>query len=165
MIVDSLLSELNQESVTTRKMLERVPSDKLEWRPHEKSYSMGQLAQHLANIFSWLNVTLDTAELDFAAEMPQDKPVSSTTELLRYFDAKATSAKDRLVSATEDELLNDTWTARSGDQVFFTLPKEAVLRTFVLNHVIHHRAQLGVYLRLLDVPVPATYGPTADEQQ
>jgi uncharacterized damage-inducible protein DinB len=161
-ISDILLPELDHELATTRKLLERVPTDKFGWKPHDKSMAMGQLAVHLATLPSWMGLTLNTAELDFAAS-PYSPPKAETTEeLLAIFDKEAAEAHAALAAA-KDETFLETWTLRNGDHVIFSLPKAAVARTFVISHVIHHRGQLSVYLRLNDIPVPSIYGPSADE--
>ena len=163
---DALLPEFDQEMATTRKTLERVPEDKFGWKPHEKSFSMGHLARHLANLPNWTNLMLEKDSLDIA---PIDGPKATTPEaksrkeLLEIFDKNLKGARAALAVATDD-LMAQPWSLQAGGQTLFTLPKAAVLRTWVMNHSIHHRAQLGVYLRLNDVPVPAVYGPSADEQ-
>lgn len=160
---EALLMEFEREADKTRKMLERVPLDKADWKPHEKSFTLGRLASHVAEIPGWANVTLNQDELDFS-KMDYKPVVAETTEdLLKLFDEKRAGAAEAIKNATDEVLMSD-WTMRDGDTVFFTAPKIGVLRDFVLNHVIHHRAQLGVYLRMNDVPVPQTFGPTADEQ-
>ncbi len=163
MMVNALVGELKHEAVGTRKVLERVPAEKFDWRPHEKSYTLRDLAQHTSNIYTWLNITLDTEGMDFAEPQPKQQPVQSTSELLEMFDANLNAAVERLEQSSTAELTGETWTARSGDQVLFSMPNVAILRGFVFSHIVHHRAQLGVYLRLLDVPIPGVYGPSADE--
>lgn len=154
--------ELDQEMANTRRMLERVPDDRLDYRPHEKSYTLLELASHIANLPNWATMTLESTELDL--ERPFDwQPPTSTDELLAEFDRTSAEARTALDAATAEDL-TVPWTLRSGDHTIFTMPRAAVLRSFVLNHLIHHRAQLSVYLRLLDVPVPGMYGPSADDQ-
>ncbi|RYY96471.1 MAG: damage-inducible protein DinB [Chitinophagaceae bacterium] len=162
MLNQSLLPELKHEAASTRKMLERVPYDKWDWKPHEKSMSLGALATHVADLVNWTAFTLGTEEINWA-EFKYNPPVaSSTAELLSILD-KNTQASVEALSAATDEQLMANWTMRAGDQVYFTLPRIAVLRTYAFNHLVHHRGQLSVYLRLLGVPVPGMYGPTADE--
>jgi uncharacterized damage-inducible protein DinB len=157
-----LLGELDYEAVSARKVLERIPADKFDWKPHEKSMSMGELANHLADLFSWYKVTLEQDELDFAAGYEQPK-ATNAEELVAIFDKNLAAAKESLGKA-EADVFTKNWTLRSGEHVIFTLPRPATLRTFVVNHLVHHRAQLALYLRLNDIPVPSMYGPSADEQ-
>jgi len=161
-ISQSLLPEFDQEMAGTRRVLERVPADKFSWGPHEKSMNFGRLAVHLAELPSWTTMTLNTSELDFAATPYAPTQVETTQDLLNIFD-KATSEARAALAGAGDEVFFQNWTLRNGDQTLFTLPKIAVLRSFVMNHIIHHRAQLTVYLRLNDIPVPSLYGPSADE--
>jgi uncharacterized damage-inducible protein DinB len=157
----ALLAEYDQEMASTRKTLERIPMDKYDWQPHSKSFSIGKLATHVAEIPGWGTVTAQTSELDFA--QPFERPTPRTTEeLLAFFDQNAAQARDAIAGMSDEEF-GQPWTLRNGEHVIFTAPKAAVLRSFVMNHLIHHRAQLTVYLRLNDVPVPALYGPSADE--
>jgi uncharacterized damage-inducible protein DinB len=164
-ISQMILPEFDHEMANTRKTLERVPDDKFAWKPHEKSMSLGGLSTHLANIPSWTAHTFDADELDIA---PVSEPphrlteVKSHDELLEAFDENVASARAALEKAS-DENWQGKWSLLSGGNKIFTLPRTAVMRGFVMNHLIHHRAQLGVYLRLLDVPVPSIYGPSADE--
>jgi len=160
-----ILPEFEHEMANTRKTLERVPDGKFQWKPHEKSMSLGQLAMHLSNIPSWTRNTFDADELNLAPagqEPPRPEESKSTAELLENFDKHVASARAALESATDDNW-QGKWSLLLGDKTIFTLPRTAVMRGFVMNHLIHHRAQLGVYLRLLDVPVPSIYGPSADE--
>lgn len=163
---DFLLPEFDQEMASTRKTLERVPDDKLSWRPHEKSFTMQALASHLANIPSWMGMTLNQDSLDVAPEgessfkTPQGE---SAKHLLEMFDKNVTEAR-KILSETSDETFNQSWTLLAGGNKIFTMPKAAVLRLFIFSHIIHHRAQLGVYFRLNNIPVPAIYGPSADEE-
>jgi len=156
------IAELQQEAAATRKLLERVPMDKADWTPHAKSMKLGNLAHHVSELLGWTMVTLEQDELDFAKW--EYKPVlpKTTEELVKNFDEQVAKAAECLKKA-DDAKFMENWTMRNGEQVFFTLPKAAVLRSFVFNHEVHHRAQLGVYLRLLDIPLPSMYGPTADE--
>jgi uncharacterized damage-inducible protein DinB len=164
-ITHTILPEFDHEMANTRKTLERVPDDKFSWKPHEKSMTLGGLSTHLANIPSWTAQTFDRTELDVAP--PGSPPyrleeAKSTADLLEAFDKNVTSARAALEAAT-DEQWKVKWSLLMTGKTIFTLPRTAVMRGFVMNHLIHHRAQLGVYLRLLDVPVPSIYGPSADE--
>jgi uncharacterized damage-inducible protein DinB len=164
-IVDALLPEFDHEMANTRRVLERVPDDRLDWRPHPKSWTMGALATHLATLPSWTVETINRTELDVAPEgKPPERPVEakSRQELLERFDNHLAAARSALTGAT-DAALFQNWTLLAGGKPLMSLPRAAVLRSFVLSHTIHHRAQLGVYLRLNDIPVPAIYGPSADE--
>lgn len=159
---EPVIAELKQEAASTRKMLERIPEEKFSWKPHDKSMSLGELSHHVAEISKWVIASVDQDELDFAKM--EYKPVVPTTtkELLRFFDDTVEKAVDCLKNAS-DEKLSGNWTMRNGDKIYFTMPKLVVLRSFVLSHSIHHRGQLSVYMRLLDIPLPQIYGPTADE--
>jgi len=162
---EALLQEFDREMASTRKTLERLPEDKLEWRPHEKSWTMGGLATHLVNIPIWIGYTIEQDSLDLnppGAPAPRATLAGSRAELLARFDKNVTAARGAFAGAGDEQLLKP-WTLLAGGKEIFTLPRIAVLRSFVMNHSIHHRAQLGVYLRLNNVPVPAIYGPTADE--
>ena len=160
-----LLPEFDHEMANTRKSLERVPEDKFAWKPHEKSTSLGGLATHLATIPSWTVQTFDRDELDLA---PAGGPpyrveeAKSRSELLETFDKNVASARAALQGASDQDW-QGMWSLLAGGKKIFTLPRTAVMRGFIISHSIHHRAQLGVYLRLLDVPVPSIYGPSADE--
>jgi len=160
-IIQWFIKELNQEAVTTRKMLERVPNDKFDWKPHEKSMTMRQLTTHIAELPSWISMVLTTTELDFAAN-PYDPPkIDNNKSLLEIFEKSLADGKAHLEKATEQDM-KELWTLRNGEQVYDTSPKADVIR-MSLSQIIHHRAQLGVYLRLLNVPIPGSYGPSADE--
>jgi uncharacterized damage-inducible protein DinB len=164
-IKDAFLPEFDQEMATTRRVLARIPEDKADWKPHEKSFSLGKLSSHLAFLPYWGVVTLKRTELDFGAAPDKDtRPDDFTTTeaLLASFDEKVRQAR-AAIESTSDEDFMVKWTLRNGEHVAFSLPRVAVLRAFVLSHLIHHRGQMSVYLRLLDVPVPSIYGPTADE--
>jgi uncharacterized damage-inducible protein DinB len=156
------LAELKNEAATTRKMLERVPEDKLDWRPHEKSMTLGRLAGHVAELPGMIRSALTLDELDFAARKLEPFVPKSTAELLATMDTKVSEALELLANQS-DEQLRETWCLRNADRIFFELPRAAVVRTMAINHMIHHRGQLSVYLRLLNVPLPSVYGPTADE--
>lgn len=162
-INQAFLGELEHEAQTTRKILERVPTETFGWKPHEKSMSMGELAAHVADMFTWYSGTMDMEEMDFASGYENPKP-TTTEELLALLDKNVAAANESLKKAETDEVFRKDWTLRNGDQIYFTLPRAAVLRTMVANHIVHHRGQLSVYLRLNDIPLPAMYGPSADEQ-
>lgn len=160
-IVDALLPEFDHEMTVTRKLLERVPEDQLAWKPHQKSYSLGQLAQHVAQLPSWGPITLNDSETDIAGSGPPQQ-AASRADLLQQFDGNVAAARAALVSKSDSELMAP-WTLKREGHVIFSMPRTSVWRSFVMNHLIHHRAQLGVYLRLKDVPLPSMYGPSADE--
>lgn len=160
-IIPLLVKELDQEAETTRKMLQRVPPNQWGWKPHEKSMTMQQLTVHIAELPGWIKMALNTSELDFASQPYEQTVVNSTEELLQLFEKSLESGRSALEEATEDDLLPD-WTLRSGEQIFMVLTKYEVVR-HSLAQLIHHRAQLGVYLRLLNIPIPGSYGPSADE--
>jgi len=164
-IKDALLPEFDHEMGTTRRLLERVPDSDLGWKPHEKSYSLGQLAAHLANIPTWVDPTCDLSVFDLATLGDDARPREPTSmaDVIKRFDENVTKARKKLTEQTDSALLS-AWTLKQAGQEFFTMPKAAVLRSFVMNHSIHHRGQLSVYLRLRNVPLPAMYGPTADEK-
>lgn len=153
--------ELENEAKTTRKMLSVVPNDKYDWKPHPKSMSIRQLASHIAELPSWLGMVLNTSELDFAANPYEAVPIENTAALLEMFEKNLEEARTQLASAKE-ETLADEWTLRNGEQIYSTEPKADVIR-MSFSQIIHHRAQLGVFLRLLDVPIPGSYGPSADD--
>ena len=161
----ALLPEFDQEMAGTRKTLERVPDEKFAWKPHAKSWAMGGLAAHLANIPTWANLALEKDSLDLApggAPLPQASQPASRAALLEVFDKNVAAARAAIAAADDNHLMKP-WTLLRNGQKLLALPRAAVLRSFVMNHMIHHRAQLGVYLRLNDVPVPSIYGPSADE--
>ena len=160
-IIPLLLKEMDQEAATTRKMLQRVPADKWDWKPHEKSMSMRNLTVHIAELPSWVSMTLNTSELNFEGMDYTPTPVSSTEELLDIFEKSFTEGKAALEKATEADLLPD-WTLRTGDKIHNVSTKYEVIRMSFCQ-IVHHRAQLGVYLRLLNIPIPGSYGPSADE--
>ena len=160
--INVFLQELDREAVTTRKMLERIPNDKYDWKPHDKSMSIRQLATHIAELPTGVGTALTTDELDFAKHAYNPKSINNTAELLEYFESALKEARSQLQRTTEDQL-NQHWTLRNGEQVFDVSPKSDVIR-MMFSQIIHHRAQLGVYLRLLNVPIPGSYGPSADEQ-
>jgi uncharacterized damage-inducible protein DinB len=158
---EEVLQELTLEAEVTRRFLERVPFDRAEFRLHEKSEQLGHLAIHVAEIIAWWKECIDNYELNFIDF--KQKEIKSTDELLLYFDALLADAKKAL-SEVQDEELEKNWSMTHGDDVLFTLKKKQVLRIFCMNYLVHHRSQLGSYLRQLDIPVPAAYGPSADDE-
>ena len=162
-IAEKLLAELKQEAVTTRKILKIVPLEKGDWKPHVKNFSLLQLATHVAELPNYLYMTISQDELDFAKSNYKPSTPASSEELLSIFEKNLKNAEDALENCSDEEMSKD-WTLRSGDTIFFSSPKVSVIRGLCLNHLIHHRAQLGLYLRLLDVPVPGSYGPSADDK-
>jgi uncharacterized damage-inducible protein DinB len=163
-IKDALLPEYDHEMGTTRRLLDRVPEADFAWKPHERSMSLGQLSGHLANIPTWCGLVLENTvfDLDSLGRDLRSKEPPSRAGLLQEFDAKVAAARANLAQRTDAELLSP-WTLESGGREIFTLPRISALRSFVMNHSIHHRGQLSVYLRLRNVPLPPIYGPTADE--
>ena len=161
--LQGLINELSHEAELTRNVLAAIPYDKAMWQPHEKSMSLIALATHIAELGTWVSVTLDYPELDFAKGYVSTPQPASTEELLALHDNSIASALECL-NRIDDSTLNEDWTMRNGDTIYFTMPKIATLRRWVYNHLYHHRGQLTVYLRLLDIPVPSTFGPTADVQ-
>jgi uncharacterized damage-inducible protein DinB len=158
---DTLLTEFDHEAATTRKMLERLPDDKLAWKPHAKSMSLGGLGTHLANIPLWGDTILNERFYDLAGAPPNLAEKTSRLDILSSFDDSVKRARGWL-DKTDAELMAP-WMLKRGGHEMFTLPRAAAFRSFVLSHLIHHRGQLSVYLRLNDVPVPPIYGPSADE--
>ena len=159
----TVLFDLDAEFANTRRVLERAPDDQLSWKPHPKSFSLGSLGAHIANLVGWQTTTLTTTELDLGVERPRTVPPASTAELLETFDRNLETFRATFAEA-DDESLSAMWTLRFGERVLLAQPRVQVLRGSGLSHLIHHRGQFTVYLRLLDVPVPGLYGPTADEQ-
>lgn len=162
---DSILPEFDQEMANTRKVLERIPDDKLEWKPHPKSQTIGWNAIHLADLTGWLTMVLNTTSLDVApvdGEPYRFPPHGSREEILATFDRNVAAARQAIVEA-KDESVGVPWTLEQAGKPIFTMPRAAVIRSMVLNHLIHHRAILLVYLRLNDVPIPGMYGPSGDE--
>lgn len=157
-----LAQELQHEAQSTRKMLERVP-DKFAWQPHEKSMPLGRLATHVAEIPQWTRAIVTQDELDFAKSDYKPETLNNATELVALFDKIVADSVGLLQNASDADLMR-SWQLRNGEKVLLEMPKAAVVRSMVFNHLIHHRGQLSVYLRLNDVPLPSVYGPTADEQ-
>jgi uncharacterized damage-inducible protein DinB len=160
-----LLPEFDHEMGSTRRLLERTPEAELAWKPHDKSMSLGQLASHIANIPNWTNAVLDFTVFDVNSlgEDTRPKNPASIGLLIADFDKAVAGARARLAAAGDGEMLAP-WTFKQGDHELFTMPRLSAMRSFIMNHLIHHRGQLSVYLRLKNVPLPPIYGPTADEQ-
>ena len=160
----ALLPEFDMETATTRKTLERIADEKFDWRPHEKSTTMGGLGTHLANILTWVEISLSTDSFDVAPEGKplRAEPAKSRDEILETFDKNAAAARQAIAEASDEHLMQN-WTLLHNGRSVFSIPRVAALRTFVMSHSIHHRGQLSVYLRLNDIPVPSIYGPSADE--
>lgn len=159
-----LIGELKNEGASTRKMVERVPTDKLDWRPHEKSMTLGRLATHIAELPIWIPRLIESNEWD-GTKTPHVTAKCETTEsIVRLFDETLQKAMEALNSLS-DESMNLVWTMRRGEYIIFHAPRKVALRSLAFNHIYHHRGQLSVYLRLLDIPVPGMYGPSADEKK
>jgi uncharacterized damage-inducible protein DinB len=162
---ETILPEFEQEMASTRKVLERVPDEKLDWRPHPKSNTIGWNANHLANLPSWAISILTQPLFDFApigGKRFESPNLRSRKEIVDQFDSNVTATR-KAISEVKDEEMNKMWSLMAGGKTIFTLPRSVVMRNVVLNHIIHHRAILCVYLRLNDIPVPGLYGPSGDE--
>jgi uncharacterized damage-inducible protein DinB len=162
-ISQALLSEFDREMATTRKMLERFPEDKVEWRPHETCMTLGRLAGHVAEISGWTVPTMTQDKLELDRNQVAPNIVKKRDEALKQFDETVKNAREVLAGAS-DETFMKPWTFVAGGKTIFTLPKIAVMRSFVMNHLIHHRGQLAAFYRIAGVPVPSIYGPSKDEQ-
>jgi uncharacterized damage-inducible protein DinB len=162
-IVDSLLPEFDHEMATTRKLLDRVPADNFTWKPHPKSMSLGQLAAHLAGLPGWVAGIINEDSYDIKGDSGNPPEGRSQSDILEMFDKNVAAARKAIASKTDAEFMAP-WTLKRNGQDLFTIPKVSVVRSFLLNHLIHHRGQFSVYLRLNDVPLPPIYGPTADER-
>jgi uncharacterized damage-inducible protein DinB len=162
-LLQSFTKELEREAITTRKMLERVPDDKYNWKPHEKSMTLQRLATHVAELPSWIGMALNTCELDFANNDYEPVNIYNNHLLIDYFEKNLAEGKAELGKARESQL-EEPWTLRNGNEIYDVSPKGEVIRMSI-SQIIHHRAQLGVYLRLLNIPVPGSYGPSADEME
>ena len=159
--MQAFLNELEHESIATKKMLARVPADKMDWKPHEKSMKLKDLATHIADLPTWITLGLTTDELDFATSPYNPQNCENSEDLVAYYEKTAKEASDHLAK-NKDSLLSETWTLRNGDIVYSKLSKLETIR-HAYCQIVHHRAQLGVYLRLLNIPIPGVYGPSADE--
>ena len=161
----TILPEFDQEMATTRKILERVPEEKNDWKPHAKSMTLGRLAGHVAELPGWGVTTLRQTELDFAPAggAPYEPSHFTTREkTLKLFDDGVKACRDAIAETSDADFMV-LWTLKRGGQKLMSMPRAVVMRSMVLNHIVHHRAQLGVYLRMNDIPLPGSYGPTADE--
>ena len=161
-MIDPVLAELAHEAATTHRLLERLPQAHLTWKPHEKSMTLGRLAGHIAEIPVRISGILEPDEYDFAAGGGDPHTASSVADLLAFFDQSVSQATERLKKQTTDRLLA-TWRLKKGGKQLLEMPRMGAIRFLLLNHLIHHRGQLSVYLRLQNVPLPSIYGPTADE--
>ena len=162
MIKQAIMNEIKHEGASTKKLLERVPFDKFDWKPHERSMLLGKLAVHIAEIPRWSSRILSATEFDFTKANYTPAEVHSTEELVKLSESNIQNALNDF-NAAKDEDLMAPWTFRRGEHVIFTLPRVAAIRTLAMNHLLHHRGQLSVYLRLLNIPIPGMYGPSADE--
>ncbi len=160
---EPIITELQYEAATTRRLLERVPQNAFAWQPHEKSMTMGRLASHIVELYTFTGPIFKQDELDFEGANFEPFTPADVPELLETFDKNVADSVEVLSMQTDDRLLA-SWRLRSGEQVFFEMPRITVIRSFMLSHIVHHRGQLSVYLRLQNVPLPPIYGPTADEQ-
>lgn len=159
--LQQFLKEFEKEAVTTRKMLSIIPNDRYDWKPHPKSMSIRQLGAHIAELPTWIGIALNTSELDFAANPYEPKTINDTKTLVDYFEANIIEGRKELTNGNEDSL-EELWTLRNGNDIYSQEPKKDVIR-MTMNQITHHRAQMGVYLRLLDIPIPGSYGPSADD--
>jgi uncharacterized damage-inducible protein DinB len=160
-LIDGLLQELEQEAQTTRRVLERVPDDRLEWRPHEKARTLGELALHIATVPGAVAELVGTQSTVQAPQFSDPKP-KSASELIPALDESIAKAK-KVLGGMDDAALMETWRMMNGERELLAVPRVAMLRSIMLNHWYHHRGQLSVYLRELDVAIPSIYGPSADE--
>jgi uncharacterized damage-inducible protein DinB len=162
-IIDGMIREYEHEGAQTRKVLERVPEAHFGWKPHDKSMTLRELASHLSDIPSWVRPTIKQDEFAFSMKDFVPFKAETTKQLLEHYDKNLSDALDAMPGTTDPDMMK-TWKMTMDGQLIIEMPRVAVLRGMMMNHAIHHRAQLGVYLRLLDVPLPQLYGPTADEQ-
>lgn len=164
MAMDLALADVMHEMAGTRRVLERLPDESFDWKPHELSWSVGHLATHLVNLIGWQRGILEQDEYDLAGGPPRREALTSRAAVLAEWDAQAPELEASL-ARMDDAALAATWTLRNGEHVIFSQPRLTAYRTFGVSHMVHHRAQLGVYLRQLGVPVPGLYGPSADERR
>lgn len=160
-IAQMLLPEFDHELANARKVIERVPPDRLDFKPHERSWSMIELSTHLARLLNWAGATMSMSEMDLSGHQ-REPALESVDAVLELFDRNTAEARAAIAAASDEQFMAP-WTLKSGDEVYFTMPRAAVVRSFVLNHLIHHRGQLTVYLRMAGAKVPGMYGPSADE--
>lgn len=159
--LEALYAELEDESIGTRKMLALVPTDKGDWRPHAKSMTLKELGEHVADLPTWVTLAFTTDELDFVVNPYNPQECNGGEELVAYFDKNLAEAKSHFAK-NNDEILDETWSLKNGDEIYMQITKYETIR-HSFGQIIHHRAQLGVYLRLLNIPIPGVYGPSADE--
>jgi len=158
--IGTLVKEMEEQALVTKKFMELVPEDKFEWQPHVKNMTMKRLAAHVAELPSWVAMAVTTDELDFESTPYEHQPIESTADLLAYFE-KSLEAGHSALLKTDEATLDEKWTMRSGETIYSVSTKGETIR-MAYNQLVHHRAQLGVYFRLLDIPVPQSFGPTAD---
>jgi uncharacterized damage-inducible protein DinB len=163
MVKQLILGDAMNELASTRRILECLPEEHMSWKPHVKSMTLGGLATHLINLLNWQVAIFLYPQLDLSTVPNRREALSRREDMLEEFDANVTKLK-KLFAECDENMLGEEWTLRNGDHIILRQPRALALRTFGLSHMIHHRAQLGVYLRLLDIPVPGVYGPTADEE-
>ena len=163
-LTEPMIAELQHEAATTRRLLARVPEDALAWQPHARSMTLGRLAAHIANLPGMLVGVFNVDELDSRDLKSESPPEDDLSGILKAFDDNIASALELLKTQVDERFLLTSWRYKSGEKLVFEMPRLAVIRFVILNHIIHHRGQLSVYLRLLDIPLPSVYGPTADEQ-
>jgi len=163
MVKQLIVGDAMHELATTRRVLERLPEEHMSWKPHEKSMTLGGLATHLINLMNWQIAILQQREFDLSTVPLRREPLEKRADVLEEFDANV-GKFEKLLAECDEKTLGEEWTLRHGDHVILCQPRALALRSFGLSHMVHHRAQLGVYLRLLDIPVPGMYGPSADEQ-
>ncbi len=162
-MIEVLLPEYDHETALTRKLLERLPGDRLSWKPHPKSMTLGRLASHLATLLHWLEATVNHPEFNLVTATYKEAAFASKAEILAEFDRAAASGRSALTSASDAQLMQP-WAFKTDGRLVFSLPKIAAIRNMVMNHLVHHRGQFTVYLRENDVPLPGLYGPSADER-
>ncbi|OIK15554.1 damage-inducible protein DinB [Bacillus sp. MUM 116] len=163
MVKKLIVGDASHELATTRRILERLPEEHMSWKPHEKSMTLGGLATHLINLLNWQVAIFQYPEFDLSTVPLRREPLEKRADVLEEFDVNV-GKLEKLLNECEEKALGEEWTLRHGDHIILREPRAIALRTFGLSHMVHHRAQLGVYLRLLDIPVPSIYGPSADEE-
>lgn len=162
MVKHLIIGDVAQEMASTRRILERIPDEHLAWRPHEKSMTLGGLATHLINLLNWQIAIFQYSEFDLSTVPFKREALAKSTDILAEFDTNVNKL-DKLIAESDETMLGEEWTLRHADHIILREPRAIALRTFGLSHMIHHRGQLGVYLRLLEIPVPGLYGPSADD--
>ncbi|OBZ16374.1 DinB family protein [Bacillus sp. FJAT-26390] len=163
MVKQLIVGDATHELEITRRILERLPEEHMSWKPHEKSMTLGGLATHLINLLNWQIAIFQYLEFDLSTVPLRRKPLEKRADVLEEFDANVGKV-EKLLTECDEKTLGEEWTLRHGDHIILREPRAIAFRTFGLSHMVHHRAQLGVYLRLLDIPVPGFYGPSADEE-